>query len=142
MVREKEKTEEIIKNIKNRDDSYFFGEYMSVLAKDKGIEADDKNKKSELVIKEIIDKYKPQKIILFGSTARKDTGIMSDLDLLIIKETSERFVDRIVNLFKLTKPKCAVDMLIYTPGEITKMMEEENPFIKAVFNEGKVIYEE
>ncbi len=48
--------------IKNRDGSYFFGEYMSVLTKDKGIEADDKNKKSELVIKEIIDKYKPQKI--------------------------------------------------------------------------------
>ncbi len=138
MVREKEERKEI----KNRDGSYFFGEYMSVLTKDKGIEADDKNKKSELVIKEIIDKYKPQKIILFGSTARKDTGIMSDLDLLIIKETSERFVDRIVNLFKLTKPKCAVDMLIYTPGEITKMLEEENPFIKAVFNEGKVIYEE
>lgn len=52
--------------------------------------------KTELnkIVKRVIDTYEPEKITLFGSYAYGKPDADSDLDLLIIKETSERFIVR------------------------------------------------
>ena len=42
--------------------------------------------------------YGPKKVVLFGSFARRDYHGLSDLDLLIIKETKKKFLDRIVEV--------------------------------------------
>ena len=45
---------------------------------------------------QLIEKYKPEKIILFGSAARGDAAPDSDVDLLIIKSDTPPFsADRI-----------------------------------------------
>lgn len=44
-------------------------------------------KELEKVTQQIIEKYRPDKIILFGSAARGDWNSDSDADLLIIKKT-------------------------------------------------------
>jgi predicted nucleotidyltransferase len=46
-------------------------------------------KKLDKMVKKIVQAYKPEKIILFGSYAYGDPNRDSDLDLLIIKETDE-----------------------------------------------------
>ena len=48
--------------------------------------------------------YEPQKIILFGSQARGDDDKHSDLDLVVIKETYERFLDRLGTIYDLVQP--------------------------------------
>ena len=40
---------------------------------------------------QLIEKYKPEKIILFGSAARGDAAPDSDVDLLIIKSDTPPF---------------------------------------------------
>ena len=40
------------------------------------------------VIETIAERYRPQKIILFGSYASGNPGRASDLDLFVIKETA------------------------------------------------------
>ena len=40
---------------------------------------------------QIIDKYQPEKIILFGSSARGDLNPDSDVDLLIIKRETPHY---------------------------------------------------
>ena len=40
--------------------------------------------------------YGPEKVILFGSAARGDVDEYSDIDLIVIKETDKRFVQRLV----------------------------------------------
>lgn len=42
---------------------------------------------------------------------------------------------------KLCPPGVHADILVYTPEELRKMLEEENPFITQALNEGKVVYE-
>ena len=98
-------------------------------------------KEIQKLIKELMP-YKPQKIILFGSTARGDLNEGSDLDIVIIKDTKKRFLDRIADVLSFYQGKKGLDVLVYTPDEFEKMKEEGNPFIRQVLSEGKVIYEQ
>ena len=93
----------------------------------------NKNKEKIGVIKKIVSKIvkelNSEKVILFGSYARGDYGMISDIDLLIIMHSNRNFVDRIVDMYKKIKPETAVDFLVYTPEEIEKMKGKRG-FIK------------
>lgn len=85
--------------------------------------------------------YAPERVILFGSAARGDADKYSDVDLVVIKETSERFLDRLGRVYDLIDLDCAFDALVYTPQEFAKMQARENPFIEQVVREGIVVYD-
>ncbi len=85
--------------------------------------------------------YHPDRVILFGSYARGSFDHDSDLDLVIIKRTRKRFLDRIKEVIEIIKPRFSVDILVYTPGEFTRMVRSGNAFIRDVVKEGKVLYE-
>lgn len=80
--------------------------------------------------------------ILFGSHARNDASRHSDVDLLLIKSTETRFLDRTRELqYELSNllPETDVDVLCYTPEELQRMKPRK--FIQTILSEGKVIYE-
>ncbi len=85
--------------------------------------------------------YEPEKIILFGSAARGDGDEQSDIDLLIVKETETRFVRRAIEAESYLPLDISVDLFIYTPEEMERMIDEENPFIEQALRDGKVVYE-
>ncbi len=85
--------------------------------------------------------YAPEKVILFGSYARGDADEYSDLDLIVIQETKERFFDRLSDVPTSVAPGLAVDLLVYTPTEWSDMRARGNPFIERALAEGVVIYE-
>jgi len=91
----------------------------------------------------IVGSYQPERIIVFGSFARGDTHELSDLDLIVIKETNERFFRRIGRV-RDTCIHLNVDLqpLVYTPREIQSMLEEGNDFLEMALDEGVVVYEE
>ena len=91
------------------------------------------------IVRILVDQYGPiEKIILFGSYARGDTDEYSDLDLILIKRTSKRFVERLVEVPLLP---VHADVFVYTPEEFEEMRENENPFILSALESAKVIYE-
>jgi predicted nucleotidyltransferase len=59
----------------------------------------------ENILSEIVEKlkseYKPLKIILFGSYAYGNPTEDSDIDLLILKDTTKRRVDRFVQVKRI-----------------------------------------
>ncbi len=85
--------------------------------------------------------YKPEKAILFGSYARGDADEFSDLDIIVIKRTRKRFIERAIELGLLIKPTFAMDILVYTPQEFKQMQDEGNSFLETALATGKVIYE-
>jgi len=90
---------------------------------------------------QIIEKYKPEKIILFGSAVNGQLGLDSDVDLLVIKKDTPLFgADRIRELSRIIDRNIPVDFLVYRPEEFQKRLEMGDPFLKAVLKEGKVLY--
>jgi len=94
------------------------------------------------ITKIIVEKYRPEKIILFGSFAQGTIREWSDLDLMIIKNTRKRFIQRLHDVHLLALPKVGVNFIVYTPAEVERMIEKEHYFlIDEILGKGKVIYE-
>ncbi len=103
----------------------------------------------EKVLKEIIEKlkrkYKPIKVILFGSYAHGSPRDDSDIDLLILKKTNERSIERFVKVKKIIynpERKIPISPLIYSPTELNKRLEMGDDFIKEILKKGRILYEE
>jgi len=88
-----------------------------------------------------LGRYDPERVILFGSAARGDTDPYSDIDLIVIKNTTRRFLDRLERVYELLQGEFALDALVYTPGEFSALQARENPFIERILKEGVTIYE-
>ena len=83
------------------------------------------------------------KAIVFGSYARGAADEYSDLDLIVVVETTLPFFERykeFAGVFGVWSR--GLDMLIYTPAELEEMVAEERPFIELALDDGIVIYEE
>ena len=83
--------------------------------------------------------YEPEQVILFGSFARNESDEISDIDLLIIKETEEDFFSRIRRVMQILDLHTAVDILVYTPAEFQAMKQQGNVLIEAILEEGIVL---
>ncbi len=84
---------------------------------------------------------KVKKAVLFGSFSKSTQTRKSDMDLMIIIETDKRFFDRYEQfdtIHEILNDR-AVDMLIYTAGELSSI--SHRPFIKRILSEGETIYE-
>lgn len=86
--------------------------------------------------------YHPIKIILFGSYARGDMHEGSDIDLAILKNTEKRFVERISEVMEYIDVQIPVEAIVYTEAEFSKLLQENNAFVKKILEEGKVLYEQ
>lgn len=90
---------------------------------------------------ECLKRYNPEQIIVFGSYARGEADERSDLDVVIIKQTEKRFLDRLIEAARcLDNDLGKVDVFVYTREEFEEMRRRENPFIAKVLTEGRVIY--
>ena len=86
----------------------------------------------------IVSGYGPvEKILLFGSAARGQQDEYSDVDLIIIKRTNQRFIERLLAVPLLP---VEADVFVYTPEEFAEMQEHENPFIMSALEDAVVVY--
>ena len=79
--------------------------------------------------------------VLFGSYARGQQHEWSDIDLLIVKKTAKRPIERCLEVCRLIKPKIGIDLFIYTPEEYEILINERFSFLVNILKMGKVLYE-
>ncbi len=99
-------------------------------------------KEIKKITKQIVEKYQPEKIILFGSFAWGKPHEWSDIDLFIVKESKKKCREREYDLrLKLLGNKFPpMDLLIYTPQEVKQRLQIGDFFIRDIFKLGKIIY--
>lgn len=98
-------------------------------------------KEMQRIVAQISRDYSPEKIILFGSLASGRAEDARDIDLLVIKKTDKNPWQRtreVNHLFEHTAP---IDLLVYTPEEISARIEMNDFFILDIMEHGKVVYE-
>lgn len=96
--------------------------------------------KIDNIKKQLIEKYKPEKIILFGSSAWGKEDI-NDIDLFIVKRDVPYYgADRIKELYHIMDVDAAVDYIVYKPEEAEERLSLGDPFIKKIYDKGKLLY--
>ena len=85
--------------------------------------------------------FDPEKILLFGSLADGNIHEWSDIDLVIVKKTGKRPLDRILEASRLINPTIGIDLFIYTPEEFDTSVKEKFSFLTTIARKGKVLYE-
>jgi predicted nucleotidyltransferase len=97
--------------------------------------------KIDKMVRRIVKKFKPEKIILFGSYARGTPTKDSDVDLLIIMPVSgskrEKRIEIGVALHDIRIPK---DIIVATPDEVERRKNLVGTIIRPALEEGKVLY--
>jgi len=95
----------------------------------------------ERIVKIIINEYNPEKIVLFGSLVHGKIHEWSDIDLLIIKKTNKRPIERCVEIASLIHPKIGIDIFVYTPDEYKLLLKEKYTLLTEILKQGKILYE-
>lgn len=91
--------------------------------------------------KQLVSKYHPKKIIIFGSAAWGDPDENSDIDILIIKDDVPFYGrERIRELYRIIDSELPLDLLVYKTEEFDERLREGDPFIKLIAVKGKMIY--
>ena len=106
-------------------------------------------KKFETAIREITNKliagYNPERIILFGSSAKGSYNENSDIDMLIIKRTDKkRYIDRWIEtreIARYLKYGVSFEPHVYTPEEFQNRLELGDFFLEEILETGKTLYE-
>lgn len=98
-------------------------------------------------IKEITEtlktKYRPEKIILFGSCASGKVHRGSDIDMLIIKNTKKKYGQRWLEVGRMTRNlnrHIPFEPFILTPTEVKRGINR-NLFLQEIMKNGEVLYE-
>ena len=98
-------------------------------------------KKLDKVVKLIVKKFKPEKIILFGSYAWGEPNKDSDVDLFIIKET-DNTRRTAMNIDGSIFPRpFPIDLIVYRPQDVKRRIKMNDFFIKNITNKGQILYE-
>jgi predicted nucleotidyltransferase len=95
------------------------------------------------IVDKIARAVAPQRIILFGSHARGEATVMSDLDLFIVQDSpaSNRQVRRGIERL-LWGRRFGVDLIVRNPEEVARNVADGNPFYtRHILGEGRVLYE-
>lgn len=91
-------------------------------------------------IRRIVAVAQPEKIILFGSAARGEQGVDSDLDLLVVKSGVHRRHLAQTIYENLIGVRCAVDIVVVTPDDLERYAHSPGLIIESALQEGKVVY--
>lgn len=95
-----------------------------------------------MVVQRLITALQPEKVILFGSYAYGTPTPDSDVDLLVVLDTSASSTDRYLAVSGLLYPRpFPMDILVRTPREIEEALGKGDFFIRDIVLQGQVLYE-
>lgn len=92
-------------------------------------------------VKEVISRFDPEAIILFGSYARGTDYHDSDVDLLILMETRFRPIEQAIRIRQEIPRNFPMDLIVMSPGVVSRRIAKGDTFLQEIIREGRVLYE-
>ena len=93
------------------------------------------------MVRRIVERFHPQKIILFGSHARGDAGLDSDVDLLVVMPVNGSRRKAAVDIgVALRDVPVSKDIVVTTPDAFEWRKEVTGTIEYPAAHEGRVLY--
>jgi predicted nucleotidyltransferase len=92
------------------------------------------------IVHQIVQRYHPQQIILFGSYAYGQPRPESDVDLLVVLDTPLKETEQAVRICQAIDYHFGLDLIVRTPATLAHRLALGDPFLREVVNKGKVLY--
>lgn len=94
-----------------------------------------------VMVERITGRFNPDRIILFGSQARGDAGVDSDIDLLVVLPTCDNRKAATVAILKsLADLPVGKDIVVTTAHELATRGKLASTVLYPALHEGKVLY--
>lgn len=90
---------------------------------------------------EVGRKFRPEKILLFGSHAYGNPTSDSDVDILVIISFEGKNPEKATEIWLETKPDFPVDVMVRKPEEIKRRLALGDPFVQEILKKGIPLYE-
>ncbi|MFA5994931.1 MAG: nucleotidyltransferase domain-containing protein [Patescibacteria group bacterium] len=94
------------------------------------------------IVKTITKEIQPEQVVLFGSQVWGTPHIGSDIDLLVVANTTGKmeYLRKIRQvLFGHNFPP--IDLITYSASEIKQRITQGDSFLAEIMNRGKIVYE-
>ncbi len=95
----------------------------------------------EDAVRRIVEQFQPQRVILFGSYAHGQPRRESDVDLLVVMDTSLRETEQAVRICQAIDYHFGLDLIVRTPAKMARRLALGDPFLREVVSRGRVLYE-
>jgi len=105
------------------------------------MEKEDIHSEIQKFVQQLVLKFNPEKIILFGSFAYERPSKSSDVDLLVIMKTNLRPIEQEVAIRKAISRNFPLDLIVFTPSQLRERGKMGDFFIKTILEKGKILYE-
>ena len=94
------------------------------------------------IVNRLVREFDPLKIILFGSHARGEANMYSDLDLLVVLRSVSPKRREVVEMRRaLGDLPVSKDVIVTTPEEIDRRGDLVGTVLRPALREGRVLYE-
>lgn len=94
------------------------------------------------MVRRIVERFHPERIILFGSHARGTAGPYSDVDLLVVMQPHGSKRRRAVEIYGLLAGMgVAKDVIVVTPEEFEAYRDAPGTVIRTAWQEGKILHD-
>ena len=91
--------------------------------------------------KNVAAKFRPDKIILFGSYAANTAGEDSDVDLLVIMPHEGKASRQALSIRRDVAKKFPLDLVVQSPNEVERRASAGDPFTVNALQQGRVLYD-
>ncbi len=88
----------------------------------------------------VAEKFRPQRIILFGSYAYGKPHKDSDVDMLVVMPARNQ-IDQAIKIQLAVDAPFPLDLIVRTPHNLRWRLKEGDWFLREIVTHGKVLYE-
>lgn len=96
------------------------------------------------IVERLVERYQPERIVLFGSYASGQPHADSDIDLLIVKRTNQPFYQRLTAVRQIVsdvRRGHAFEPLVLTPDELDARLSRGDQFIEEIVTHGTPLHD-
>jgi predicted nucleotidyltransferase len=91
-------------------------------------------------VRQVVERFRPEKIVLFGSYAYGKPHADSDVDILVVMPARNQ-LDQAAKIHVTLLPPFPLDIIVRTPKNMQWRLAEGDSFLQEVVSQGKVLYE-